>query len=122
MTDKLPPNLLALFAPRPPLRWVPPSDFAPESRRTAEITPIASFLPQLEEYKKTDKYEPTESWLQKRDRARLEKKERQEKLLTDGRANCEGDPICFDYLLSSPVRTPDVYVYYCARVSNEFDT
>src|SRR4051812_34292052 len=24
MTDKLPPNLLALFAPRPPLRWVPP--------------------------------------------------------------------------------------------------
>jgi len=107
MTDKLPPNLLALFAPRPPLRWVPPSDFAPEKRVTAHITPIASFLPQFEEYKKTDDYKPTESWLQKHDRKKLEKKERQEKLLKDGPVSCEGDPICFNCLLSSLVRVPD---------------
>lgn len=90
MTDKLPPNLLALFAPRPALRWVPPSDHAPQERKTATITGLAAFLPQLEEYKKTDVYEPTESWLQRKDRIRLEKKERQEKLLKEGPDNCEG--------------------------------
>lgn len=47
MTDKLPPNLLALFAPRPQLRYIPPSDHAPEDRRTAHITPISAFLPAL---------------------------------------------------------------------------
>lgn len=84
MTDKLPPNLLALFAPRPPLRWVPPSDHAPEERMTATISGIAAFLPQLQEYKETDNYEPTESWLQKQDRIKLEKKQHQEKLLKEG--------------------------------------
>jgi U1 small nuclear ribonucleoprotein len=89
MTDKLPPNLLALFAPRPPLRWVPPSDHAPEDRKTAAISRLASFLPALEEYKETDVYEPTESWLQKKDRKQLEKKSNHEALLRDGPANCE---------------------------------
>lgn len=91
MTDKLPPNLLALFAPRPPLRWVPPSDHPAEDRKTANITGVASFLPQLEEYKQTDKYEPTESWLQKKDRIKAEKKAAQEALLKNPAA-CEGDP------------------------------
>ncbi|TAQ84620.1 hypothetical protein B7494_g7051 [Chlorociboria aeruginascens] len=84
MTDKLPANLLALFAPRPPLRWVPPSDHAPEERKTANITGIAAFLPQLQEYKNTDDYQPTESWLQRKDRVKLEKKLKQEKLLKEG--------------------------------------
>jgi U1 small nuclear ribonucleoprotein len=108
MTDKLPPNLLALFAPRPPLRWVPPSDHAPEERMTATISGIAAFLPQLQEYKETDKYEPTESWLQKQDRIKLEKKQRQEKLMKEGPLSCEGDPLCFDSPLSSLVRLPDL--------------
>lgn len=98
MTDKLPPNLLALFAPRPPLRWVPPADHAPGERRTAEITGLAAFLPALQEYKEKDVYVPTESWLQRKDRIRLEKKERQERLLKEGPVLCEGDPICFDCL------------------------
>jgi len=89
MTDKLPPNLLALFAPRPPLRWVPPSDHAPEERRTAKISGLAAFLPQLQEYKETDVYHPTESWLEKKDRLKREKKENQEKLLSEGPAGCE---------------------------------
>lgn len=89
MTDKLPPNLLALFAPRPGLRWVPPSDHAPQDRKTATISGLAAFLPALEEYKATDKYEPTESWLQRKDRLRLEKKEAQEQLLKEGPADCE---------------------------------
>lgn len=89
MTDKLPPNLLALFAPRPALRWVPPSDHAPQERKTATISGLAAFLPALEEYKEKDVYEPTESWLQRKDRLRLEKRERQERLLKEGPANCE---------------------------------
>ncbi|KAH8176300.1 RNA recognition motif domain-containing protein [Sarocladium implicatum] len=83
MTDKLPPNLLALFAPRPPLRWVEPPDYAPEKRKTAPIDGLVSFLPALEEYKKTDVYHPTESWLQRRDRKKQEKIDAVEALKTE---------------------------------------
>lgn len=76
MTDKLPPNLLALFAPRPPLRWVEPPDHAPQTRQTAPISGVAAFLPELQKYKETDVYHPTESWLQMRDRKKHEKKEK----------------------------------------------
>lgn len=88
MTDKLPPNLLALFAPRPPLRWVEPSDYAPEKRKTAPIGGLASFLPALEEYKKTDVYNPTESWLQRRDRIKEEKAAAVEALKTEAPKTC----------------------------------
>ncbi|OCT45357.1 hypothetical protein CLCR_05903 [Cladophialophora carrionii] len=79
MTDKLPPNLLALFQPRPPLRYIPPQDSAPEERavKKSQLSGIAAFLPQLDDYKENDVYKPTESWLQKRDRKRYEKKLRQ---------------------------------------------
>jgi hypothetical protein len=89
MTDKLPPNLLALFAPRPPLRWVPPSDFAPEKRKTAPISGVAAYLSALQEYKETDVYEPTESWLQRKDRIKLEKKAKMEKMMGEGIKDCE---------------------------------
>ncbi len=84
MTHKLPPNLLALFAARPALRYLPPSDHAPEERKTSNITGVAAFLPALEDYKEEVPYEPTESWLQRKDRLKLEKKERQEKLVNEG--------------------------------------
>ncbi|KAK3333147.1 U1 small nuclear ribonucleoprotein of 70kDa MW N terminal-domain-containing protein [Cercophora scortea] len=87
MTDKLPPNLLALFAPRPPLRWVPPSDWAPEQRKTAAVGGVAEFLPALAEYEREYEYHPTESWLEARDRKKLEKKAAIEKLLTEGPKN-----------------------------------
>ncbi|KAM7199854.1 putative u1 small nuclear ribonucleoprotein [Rhypophila sp. PSN 637] len=74
MTDKLPPNLLALFAPRPPLRWVPPCDVPPEERRTAHPSGVADFLPAVAEYEREYDYHPTESWLEKKDRLREEKK------------------------------------------------
>ncbi|KAK9468532.1 hypothetical protein V1512DRAFT_107321 [Lipomyces arxii] len=44
MTDKLPPPLLALFAPRAPLKYLPPSDSAPGERRTARISGVAKYL------------------------------------------------------------------------------
>ncbi|KAK1835216.1 U1 small nuclear ribonucleoprotein of 70kDa MW N terminal-domain-containing protein [Podospora conica] len=83
MTDKLPPNLLALFAPRPPLRWVPPCDQAPEKRKTAPIDGVAAFLPSLAQYEREYEYHPTESWLEKRDRKIREKKEAAEKLIAE---------------------------------------
>lgn len=89
MTDKLPPNLLALFAPRPPLRWVPPPDYPAEDRRTANISGLAGFLGALKEYKDNDNFVPTESWLEARDRKKLEKKSAVEQLLTEAPKNCE---------------------------------
>ncbi|KAH7162366.1 U1 small nuclear ribonucleoprotein of 70kDa MW N terminal-domain-containing protein [Dactylonectria estremocensis] len=83
MTDKLPPNLLALFAARPPLRWVEPPDHAPQHRKTAPVSGVAAFLPELQKYKETDDYKPTESWLQARDRKTREKKEAVQTLLAE---------------------------------------
>ncbi|KAF2646409.1 hypothetical protein P280DRAFT_387149, partial [Massarina eburnea CBS 473.64] len=83
MTDKLPPMLLQLFAPRPPLRWLEPIDFAPEKRQSANIGGIGQFMQALKDFKDNDGYVPTDSWLQNRDRKKLEKKERQEKLLVE---------------------------------------
>lgn len=85
MTDKLPPQLLALFQPRPPLRYIPPQDTSPEdsASRSSHITGIASFLPALEVYAATDDYTPTESWLQRKDRIKQEKKEKLEEMAKD---------------------------------------
>ncbi|KAI4173886.1 MAG: hypothetical protein LQ343_002654 [Gyalolechia ehrenbergii] len=90
MTHKLPPNLLALFAPRPALRYLPPSDHAPEDRKTSHVTGVAQFLPALKEYEDIP-YEPTESWFEKKIRMKAEKRERQEALL-EGEPPKEEDP------------------------------
>lgn len=89
MTDKLPPQLLALFAPRPPLRWVPPIDQPQGERKTAAVTGVAAMLPALEEYKATDKYEPTESWLERRDRKKAEHEAQVQHQLIEGPKQCE---------------------------------
>jgi len=87
MTDKLPPNLLALFAPRPPLRYLPHCDHEPAKRRTMPVSGVAAFL---EAFQKPDSDSvPKESELQKRDRLLLEKKERQEKMIQEGLENCK---------------------------------
>ena len=88
MTDKLPPMLLNLFAPRPPLRWAEPSDHAPEKRHTPYIGGIGQYMEALREYKDNDGFVPTESWLQKRDRKIQEKKDKLHKLLTEDVKEC----------------------------------
>jgi len=92
MTDKLPPNLLALFAPRPALRYINPSDHAQRERHTTHVDGVAAFLPELKNYE--DDYKPTESWLQRRDRVKQEKKAATEHNLTKGAAdfNPNDDP------------------------------
>lgn len=86
MTHKLPPNLLALFAARPALRYLPPNDYAPEDRKTHNIGGVAQYLSALKDYEQIS-YEPTESWLQRKDRLKLEKKERQQNLLSEDKAS-----------------------------------
>lgn len=88
MTDKLPPQLLQLFAPRPPLRWVEPTDHPPEKRFTRAITGVVECLGELQKYKETDQYTPTESWLEARDRKSEEKKAAIKKLLQGGPDEC----------------------------------
>jgi U1 small nuclear ribonucleoprotein len=50
MTDKLPPNLLKLFAPRPPLPYIPPLDRDPSKRKGAQITGIGQYFDQLKNH------------------------------------------------------------------------
>jgi hypothetical protein len=107
MTDKLPPNLLALFTPRPPLRYIPPCDHAAGERFTTPVSGVAQFLPALAEYKETDVYHPTESWLQRRDRKKLEKKEKVVKMNSVGVTECMFRSL-FDFLISSLTRTVQI--------------
>ena len=110
MTDKLPPNLLALFAPRPALRYLPPSDHAPEERKTNNIGGVAQYLNAFQDYENIP-YEPTESWVQRKDRLKAEKKERQEKLLTEGfsqRMRSHTFSIC---LLISRIHEADLSIF-----------
>jgi U1 small nuclear ribonucleoprotein len=88
MTDKLPHNLLSLFAPRPPLRWSEPFDHAPQSRQTPNIGGIGQYMQALKEYKDNDGYVPTDSWLQKRDRRKMEKQQKQEQLVDKAAKEC----------------------------------
>lgn len=44
MTQYLPPNLLALFAPREPIRYLPPLDKLPEEKRTDGYSGISSYV------------------------------------------------------------------------------
>lgn len=83
MTNLLPPNLLALFQPRPALRYLPPADHPPEDRRTAAITGLAAFLPALRDEPEIP-YHPTESWLEARDRVTLEKQAHQKWIAGEG--------------------------------------
>ena len=78
MTDKLPPDLLHLFQPRPPVKYYVPLDSSPEEKglKPSTLTGLAAFLGEVENYAEDYEFHPTESWLQKRDRVRQEKQQR----------------------------------------------
>lgn len=88
MTDKLPPPLLALFQPRPPLRYLPPSDNAPEDVKKSTISGVAQFLPAAKDFEEEVPYNATDCWLQRKWRQKLEKKEKLANQLTEGLQNC----------------------------------
>jgi U1 small nuclear ribonucleoprotein 70kDa len=89
MTDKLPPNLLALFAPRPPLRYLPHPDHASEDRHTRVIDGVGGFLQALQEKKNGDPDNQTESWFERKVRKKQERKEKLEKQLTQSLEQCK---------------------------------
>ena len=88
MTDKLPPQLLNLFAPRPPLRYLLPHDFAPEVRQTATPSGLAHFLSEFNIHDKD--YAPSDTAEQLKEKRRAAKEARNKKLLRDGIENCTG--------------------------------
>ena len=96
MTDKLPPNLLTLFTARPALRYLPPSDHAPEDRTTSKISGVAQFVEQMKEYEKIP-YEPTESWLQRKERIKADKRARLEDLRRNIGEKCMASDIVFTH-------------------------
>lgn len=88
MTDKLPPPLLALFQPRPPLRFVTPINRAPDDVKKSTITGVAQYLPELKKHEEEAPYNATESWIQRKWRQKLEKKKRLQSQVTEGLENC----------------------------------
>lgn len=54
MTAKLPPNLLRLFAPRPPLNYLPPLSKDTSDRGPNKITGIAALVKQLRDQAEDD--------------------------------------------------------------------
>ncbi|CAB11649.1 RNA-binding domain-containing protein [Schizosaccharomyces pombe] len=79
MAEKLPAPLLALFAPRPPLRYLPPMDVPPEKRSTPRVSGIAKYLKYAQSH--DQQYHPTESLEEKRLRLRDEKQKQQRERL-----------------------------------------
>jgi|SRR5579862_1740767 len=86
MTDKLPPQLLALFAPRPPLRYVLPPDTAPEKRKTTQVSGIAKYLSELPKHDQD--YTPTDTAEQQKIKRREAKAAWIQKSLREGVENC----------------------------------
>jgi len=48
MTQFLPPNLLALFAPRDPLPYLPPPDKLPHEKKSQPYLGLAAFISSFE--------------------------------------------------------------------------
>ncbi|KAL1932993.1 hypothetical protein VTP01DRAFT_8671 [Rhizomucor pusillus] len=92
MTDKLPPNLLKLFAPRPPLPYAPPLDKEPGKRVGARITGVADLVPMLRNY--DPDYVPWKTAEEKRKEKIEEKKKKAEEDLQKALAQYdpENDP------------------------------
>ena len=66
MTDKLPPNLLALFAPRPPLPYSKPLDRDPAKRKGPTVSGVGQYVSLLKDY--DPDYVPTETVEEKKKR------------------------------------------------------
>lgn len=71
MTDKLPPNLLKIFAPRPPIPYLAPLDRDEDKRTGPQVSGIASFLPFLKTHDQD--YVPTLSLEERRAQRKLDK-------------------------------------------------
>ncbi|CAG8554623.1 14680_t:CDS:2 [Ambispora leptoticha] len=110
MTDKLPPNLLALFAPRPPLPYAKPLDRDPTKRKGRQITGIGQYVNLLSNY--DPDYVPTETIEEKKKRKLEEKKQKAEESIKKGLE--EWDPNKDMNVTGDPYKT-----LFVARMSYE---
>ncbi|KAI9139340.1 hypothetical protein BKA69DRAFT_1012851, partial [Paraphysoderma sedebokerense] len=75
-TDKLPPNLLKLFAPRPPLPYVEPLDRDVEKKKGFRYTGVSDLIDELKNY--DPDYVPWETIEERRSRKAKQRKEKNE--------------------------------------------
>ncbi|XP_077525700.1 uncharacterized protein LOC144137633 [Haemaphysalis longicornis] len=75
MTQYLPPNLLALFAPRDPIPYLPPTDKLPHEKTQGTYTGVAQFLNLFEDPKDTPPPTRVETREERVERKRREKAE-----------------------------------------------
>jgi len=75
MTQYLPPNLLALFAPRDPIPYVPPNDKLPHEKKFTPYLGVSAFLQCFEDPKDTPPPTRSETKDEKRERKRKERQE-----------------------------------------------
>ncbi|TPX53843.1 hypothetical protein PhCBS80983_g06136 [Powellomyces hirtus] len=101
MTAQLPPNLLKLFAPRPPLPYLQPLDSDHAKRRGATISGIGAFLERCVGHD-TD-YVPTESIAEKKKRKKAEREEKAKEAVEKGKEIW--DPSKDPHVSSDPYKT-----------------
>ncbi|XP_014678877.1 PREDICTED: U1 small nuclear ribonucleoprotein 70 kDa-like, partial [Priapulus caudatus] len=75
MTQFLPPNLLALFAPRDPIPFLPPADKLPTEKKLPQYAGVGNFLSLFEDPKDTPPPTRCETRDERKDRRRKEKQE-----------------------------------------------
>jgi len=75
MTQFLPPNLLALFAPRDPIKYLPPVDKLPHEKKTSGYSGLGGFLESFEDPDETPPPTRVETKDERKDRKRREKQE-----------------------------------------------
>ncbi|CAH1786352.1 unnamed protein product [Owenia fusiformis] len=75
MTAFLPPNLLALFAPRDPIPYLPPADKLPIEKRKREYAGVSAFLKDFEDPKDTPPPTRVETKDERKERKRKERAE-----------------------------------------------
>ncbi|KAF9971272.1 hypothetical protein BGZ73_005820 [Actinomortierella ambigua] len=98
MTDRLPPHLLRLFAPRPPLPYMPPLDREPGKKRENKLTSLSQFLPLCKGH--DPDYMPTLTIAERKKQKMMEKKAAYEERIKKGLeewdpnadSNVGGDP------------------------------
>ncbi|KAI8967951.1 hypothetical protein BDF20DRAFT_200791 [Mycotypha africana] len=115
MTDKLPPNLLKLFAPRPPLPYLAPLDKDPEKRVGCQVTGLAHLVEQLKHY--DPDYVPWKSLAEKRkEKAEAKRKKAEEELQE---ALAKYDPENDENITGDPFNT--LFVTHLSPELNETD-
>ncbi|XP_059475918.1 U1 small nuclear ribonucleoprotein 70 kDa-like isoform X1 [Neocloeon triangulifer] len=75
MTEYLPPNLLALFAPREPIPFLPPPDKLPHEKKNRGYSGVGEFLASFEDPLDTPAPRKVETREERLDRRRREKEE-----------------------------------------------